>query len=161
MSQDIESISKSILERLPQQAPFRFLDRVVEVDDDRIIGQYTFKEDESFYEGHFPGRPITPGVILIETMAQTAVVAFGIYLFDKANRDNPDFDVNDYLSVFTDVEADFVREVPPGETVTVRAEKLFFRRGKLKCKAELCLENGEVAAQANLAGLAVSRKKNS
>ena len=46
----------------------------------KLVGAYRFREDEFFYRGHFPGRPITPGVILIETMAQIGVVAFGMYL---------------------------------------------------------------------------------
>jgi 3-hydroxyacyl-[acyl-carrier-protein] dehydratase len=54
-----------LLDLLPQQRPFRFVDEIVEVDEQRIVGRYTFREDEWFYAGHFPGRPITPGVILL------------------------------------------------------------------------------------------------
>ena len=50
------------------------------LDEEQIVGAYRFREDAFFYRGHFPGRPITPGVILIETMAQIGVVAFGMYL---------------------------------------------------------------------------------
>ncbi|MEO1575848.1 MAG: beta-hydroxyacyl-ACP dehydratase, partial [Pseudomonadota bacterium] len=56
-----------LLQAVPQQAPFRFIDTIVEVDDDHIVGRYTFRPDEFFYAGHFPGQPVTPGVILIET----------------------------------------------------------------------------------------------
>lgn len=151
----IESISDAVLKQLPQQDPFRFLDRIIEVDDDHIVGQYTFKKDEYFYKGHFPDQPMTPGVVLIETMAQTAVVAFGIYLVlkDTEQKDDP----NEYLSVFTDVEAEFRKAVLPGEKVTVKAEKLFWRRKKLKCHAKLYLENGEMAAEATLSGIGVKR----
>ena len=71
---------RQILEVIPQQAPFRFIDEITEIDRDHIVGSYMFRKDEFFYEGHFPGHPITPGVILVESMAQVAVVAFGIYL---------------------------------------------------------------------------------
>ena len=52
-----------ILALLPQQRPFRYVDEILEVDEQRIVGRYTFREDEWFYAGHFPGRPVTPGVI--------------------------------------------------------------------------------------------------
>ena len=70
-----------ILEKLlPQQRPFRFVDEILEVDERRISGRYTFRPDE-FYAGHFPGRPITPGVILLESMCQVGVVASALNLF--------------------------------------------------------------------------------
>ena len=70
-----------VLTMVPQQEPFRFIDEIVELDSEHIVAQYTFPESSDFYRGHFPGNPITPGVILIETAAQAGVVAFGIYLY--------------------------------------------------------------------------------
>lgn len=61
-----------LLAHLPQRPPFRFLDRVASVDDSQIVGVYRFAPDAPFYAGHFPDWPLTPGVLLIETMAQTA-----------------------------------------------------------------------------------------
>ena len=78
MSQEVSF--EEILELVPQQDPFRFINKILSVNENEIVGQYTFKQDESFYAGHFPGNPVTPGVILLETMAQTGVVAFGLYL---------------------------------------------------------------------------------
>ena len=141
----IESISNEILNIFRQKDPFRFLDRVVEIDDDHIIGQYTFKRSEYFYKGHFPDHPLTPGAIMIETMAQTGGVAFGIYLLLKEQQENPDIDPRKILGVMTDVEAEFLSEIGPGETVIIKATKIFWRRRKLKSKAELIKENGELA----------------
>jgi 3-hydroxyacyl-[acyl-carrier-protein] dehydratase len=71
---------EEVLELLPQQEPFRFVDEILEVDSEHIVSRYTFRPGADFYRGHFPGNPITPGVLLIEAMAQTGVVALGIYL---------------------------------------------------------------------------------
>lgn len=155
----IESISNVLLEYLPQKAPFRFLDKIIEVSDKHIVGQYTFKEDEWFYKGHFPGRPTTPGVVLIETMAQTGVVAFAIYLSFKENQHDPNFNPNDLISLFTEVEAEFSHEVKPGDTVTIKSEKVYWRRRKLKSKVSLYLEDGTLASQATLSGMGVLNEK--
>ena len=72
---------KQVLDLIPQQDPFRFIDEILELDDDHIVGVYRFRPDADFYRGHFPGNPVTPGVILIESLAQVGIVALGIYLF--------------------------------------------------------------------------------
>ncbi len=54
-----------LLELLPQQEPFRFVDEILAVDEDSISARYTFRPDADFYRGHFPGNPVTPGVILL------------------------------------------------------------------------------------------------
>ena len=149
MSSSIEDINNWLLPLIPQQAPFRFIDRVLEVDDDRIAGQYTFKEDEFFYKGHFPENPITPGVILIECMAQIGVVAFALYLL---NKERSSFGEN-AVTLFSDVEVEFVKPIFPGETVTVKSEKIFWRRGKLKSKIELFKADGSLACAGTLSGM--------
>ena len=58
-------------EVLPHRPPFLFLDRIVELSPTRVVGVRTFRPDEDFFKGHFPGEPIVPGVILIEGLAQT------------------------------------------------------------------------------------------
>lgn len=142
-----------ILKAVPQQPPFRYLDSIDEMDENHIVARYTFKKDEYFYQGHFPGNPVTPGVILIEAMAQTSVVAFGLYLLSLENPDS----INSFLTMFTDVEAEFLAQVSPGDTVTIKGEKQFFRRLKLRSKAELYLPDGKLAASATLSGLGVSK----
>lgn len=141
-----------VLALVPQQPPFRFLDEIVELSADGIVGRYTFRRDESFYAGHFPDMPITPGVILLETMAQTGVVALGIYL--KALEVDRE-ELGRWRSVFTDAEVEFVDAVLPGETVICRAEKVFWRRNKLRSRVEMTRPDGRVVAACALAGLGV------
>jgi 3-hydroxyacyl-[acyl-carrier-protein] dehydratase len=141
-----------VLELLPQQEPFRFVDEIMEVDDDHIVARYTFRPDAGFYRGHFPGNPITPGVLLVEAMAQTGVVALGIYL---VARERGVEDVRRVLTVFTDVSAEFSGVVRPGDRVTIRARKVFFRRMKLRAEVEMRKDDGSLVATATVAGMGI------
>lgn len=143
-----------VLELLPQKRPFRFLDRLVELDDTHAIGEYTFRDDETFYAGHFPGDPVTPGVILLETMCQTGLVALGIYLL---GLEVPRDEVAKTVTLFTDSQVEFERIVRPGETVRVTAEKVFWRRRKLKSNVTLTLADGTSVARGVVAGMGVVR----
>lgn len=142
-----------ILDRIPQQPPFRFVDRIVSVAEDRIVGEHTFDPDAWFYRGHFPGDPVTPGVILLETMCQTGLVAFGIHLL-AAEGGAPDR----LITLFTDANVEFEAMVPPGETVRVEAERISWRRRKLVVQATLTRADGIVAARGKVAGMGVLRE---
>ncbi|MGD9583441.1 MAG: 3-hydroxyacyl-ACP dehydratase FabZ family protein [Lysobacterales bacterium] len=145
---------EQVLQALPQQAPFRFLDEIVELDDQHIVGRYTFKHDEFFYRGHFPGDPVTPGVILTEAMAQTGVVALGLYL---CSQTLPPEELAQWTTLFTECQMEFHLPVLPGDSVSMRGEKLFFRRMKLKSQVQLLLPDGRIAAEGTLAGVGVKR----
>lgn len=140
---------QQILDLIPQKDPFRFIDNLLELSENHAVSQYHFKEDEYFYRGHFPNNPVTPGVILIETMAQTGLVALGLYLLRKENEKLM------MTTLFTDCQVDFLTVVPPGAKVTVKAEKIFWRKNKLRSQVELLLENNEVAASGSISGLGV------
>ncbi len=71
---------KTIVELLPYDHPFLFVDELTAINENGSEGHYTFREDEYFYRGHFKDRPVTPGVILTECMAQIGLVCLGIYL---------------------------------------------------------------------------------
>jgi 3-hydroxyacyl-[acyl-carrier-protein] dehydratase len=141
-----------VLALLPQQEPFRFVDEILELGDEHIVARYTFRPEADFYRGHFPGNPITPGVLLIEAMAQTGVVALGIYL---VSRERSAEDVRRVLTVFTDVTAEFSGVVRPGDTVTMRARKVFFRRMKLRAEVEMRRDDGTLVATATVAGMGI------
>lgn len=141
-----------VLDILPQKPPFRFVDELVELTEDHVVGRYRFKNDEYFYAGHFPGNPTTPGVILVESMAQISVVALGIYLTLLEGQA-----VEDRLTLFTECEIEFSAVVLPGSLVTVHGEKIYNRKGKLKSQARLVLEDGTVAASGFLAGVGVKK----
>jgi 3-hydroxyacyl-[acyl-carrier-protein] dehydratase len=141
-----------LLKLIPQQHPFRFVDEIIEVDDQKIVGCYTFRPDESFYPGHFPGNPVTPGVILLESMCQVSVVALGIYLLAQEQATD---EVSQWTTMFSDAQVEFFKPVLPGERVTIRGEKIFFRRMKLRARAEMHNEKGELVAQATVSGIGV------
>ena len=65
---------EDFLDYMPQREPFLFVDRVVEVDDNRIKTEKKVKADEPFFAGHFPGRPIMPGVLICEAVFQSSSI---------------------------------------------------------------------------------------
>jgi 3-hydroxyacyl-[acyl-carrier-protein] dehydratase len=141
-----------ILELLPQQRPFRFVDEILSVDEERITGRYTFRRDEPFYQGHFPGRPITPGVILLESMCQVGVVSLGIYLFAL---DHSVEEAREWTTMFVDAESEFFKAVLPGESVTIRGERVFWRRNKLRARIEMFGADGTAVARTTASGVGV------
>jgi len=150
----VELSKADVLALVPQQAPFRFIDEIAELDREHIVASYTFKPDEDFYRGHFPGNPITPGVILVETMAQAGVVAFGIYLYAL---DHSQEEVEKLITVFTDANVEFSGMVKPGDRVTTTGRVKFFRRKKLRCEVEMRLDDGTVVCAGELSGMGVPK----
>jgi 3-hydroxyacyl-[acyl-carrier-protein] dehydratase len=155
MAADRETKEK-VLAAVPQQEPFRFIDEILELDTEHIVGTYRFRENEYFYRGHFPDRPITPGVILVEAMAQTGVVAFGLYLVMEQGRAGV-LEKEKLTTLFTVIDVmEFTGIVKPGERVIIRGEKIYFRKGNLKAKVSMERENGESVCSGVLAGMGVN-----
>jgi 3-hydroxyacyl-[acyl-carrier-protein] dehydratase len=142
---------EDILQQLPYTAPFLFVDEINHIDENGVIGSYTFHEDLDFYKGHFKGYPVTPGVILTETMAQIGLVCLGIYLSSKSGSNVPSH------VMLTSTAIDFLKPVFPGEKVTVSCEKVYFRFKKLNCKVEMRNEKDEVVCKGIIAGMVTDK----
>jgi 3-hydroxyacyl-[acyl-carrier-protein] dehydratase len=142
---------QELLTRIPQQEPFRFVDEILLVDDERIEAVYRWPEDADFYRGHFPGNPVTPGVLLVESMAQAGVVALGIHLLTQQCAKEE----KNLVLVFTDAQVEFSGPVKPGDRVLITGKKVFFRRRKLRSQVEMRLEDGTVVCSGVLSGMGV------
>ena len=140
--------NQTIIQLLPYQSPFLFVEELTNVSETGAEGFYTFKEDEFFYEGHFKDNPITPGVILTEVMAQIGVVCLGIYLLKEEVSENQKPQI-----ALTSNEVDFFLPVYPKERVKVVSEKKYFRFNKLKCKVQLFNEKEELVCRGTISGM--------
>lgn len=137
-----------IIAKLPYTKPFLFVDELLHVDENGAEGNFTFATDLDFYKGHFKDNPVTPGVILTETMAQIGLVCLGIYLLGN------DFNTTTKIAL-TSSEIEYLKPVYPNEKVTVVSEKMYFRFGKLKCKVQLFNANDEEVCRGTIAGMIV------
>lgn len=140
--------SSEIINYLPYTKPFLFVDEILEVSENGIQGNYTFLKNEFFYQGHFKENPITPGVILTETMAQIGVVCLGIFLL----KDTISPDKNPQIAL-TSSQVDFFLPVLPKEKVTVISEKMYFRFHKLKCKVKMFNSKNELVCRGEISGM--------
>lgn len=137
---------KNIIDKLPYSKPFLFVDELLHVDENGVEGTFTFDAELDFYKGHFKDNPITPGVILTETMAQIGVVCLGIYLLGT------DFNAETKIAL-TSSEIEYLKPVYPNEKISVVSEKVYFRFGKLKCKVKMVTINGDEVCRGTIAGM--------
>ena len=152
LNQSILDINR-IMNILPHRYPFLLVDRVVAVDRDagKIIGVKNVTINEPFFEGHFPGFPIMPGVLIVEAMAQTG----GMLLMNEIGEDETK------LAVFMGIrEAKFRKPVVPGDTLQIEVllKGKRFNTYTLEGKATVA---GKVAAQAQFSVAVVDQTKNS
>ena len=143
-----EDATTWLLNAVPQRPPFRFIDDILELDDRHVLGSYRYREDEFFYTGHFPGCPVTPFVILIETMLQIGGIAFATFLNRIATGGQ-----SMAAPILTDVAGvEFFSSVLPGERVLVRGEKIYFRKHHMKIGTTMFTVEGQEISHAVVSG---------
>jgi 3-hydroxyacyl-[acyl-carrier-protein] dehydratase len=144
---------RRILDLLPQMPPFRFVDELLELDRNHVLCKYTFRQEEFFYPGHFPGEPITPGVILIEAMAQ-GVALHAMYLL---SLDLAPAELARHRALLAEAQIEFRKPVYPRQTVFARAEVVAWRLKKLRSRVELRDESNQLLASGMVCGMGVAR----
>ena len=142
---------EEILARLPYSYPFLFVDELLSIDENGSTGTFTYPPDLDFYKGHFKDHPVTPGVILTETMAQIGLVCLGIFLTGDVAPGNSSH------VMLTSTAIDFMKPVFPGEKVTVTAEKIYFRFKKLHCNVQMKNEAGDVVCKGTISGMVTTK----
>jgi beta-hydroxyacyl-ACP dehydratase FabZ len=136
--------AEQILGLLPHRYPFLLIDRVLELTDEKAVCLKNVTINEPFFQGHFPGTPVMPGVLQIEAMAQA-----GGILASKAVTFDPAKDVMMFMAIDA---VKFRKAVVPGDQLIIEATPL--RKGKIfKCKAEIKVDSQVVSSAEFLAGL--------
>jgi 3-hydroxyacyl-[acyl-carrier-protein] dehydratase len=146
-------MNNHILNHLPYKSSFRFVDHIAFLNEDEVRGEYTLKQDSFFYEDHFEGNPVTPGVIITEIMAQIGLVVLGIFLMLKETDVNFSDDDDSVYPLLTSTDVSFYKMVLPGEKVSVVSKKQYFRFGKLKCYVEMLDSENELIAKGMFSGI--------
>ena len=131
---------EAIKEVLPHRYPFLLVDRVLELEEERILALKNLTANEEFFNGHFPGRPMMPGVLQVEALAQA-----GCILLTKKHIEHPE----EKLIVFTSIkESKFRKSVVPGDQLMMEVQLANMRRnfvvmsgaakvdGKVVCELE-------------------------
>ena len=140
---------RAILNNLPHRYPFLLIDRVLEIEPGkRIVALKNVTVNEPFFQGHFPGAPVMPGVLIIEAMAQAGAA---LLLRDIPDRDSK-------LFLFTGIDAArFRRAVVPGDQLRLVVDVLQLRSRacRLRGVAEV---DGQRAAEAELLSALVDRE---
>lgn len=133
-----------ISDMLPHRYPFLLVDKIIEMGDDYVVGVKNVTMNEEFFQGHFPGNPVMPGVLQIEAMAQTGGILTMSQIEDPWN----------YETLFVKIDkVKFKRKVVPGDTLVFKLSLLGpVRRGMVNMKGEAYVRNqlvseGELMAQ--------------
>lgn len=143
-SLDIQAIMKLI----PHRYPMLLVDRILAMEKGKnIVGIKNVSMNESFFQGHFPGKPVMPGVLLVEAMAQTG----GVLLMHEFE------DVEKYVVFFITIDkVKFRNPVEPGDQVRMEVEVTFLRGSKCRMKGK-ALVDGKLVASAEFAAVLVKK----
>ncbi|MEQ1949159.1 MAG: 3-hydroxyacyl-ACP dehydratase FabZ [Bryobacteraceae bacterium] len=131
---------QQIRELLPHRYPFLLVDRVIEMEEDRVVGIKNVTVNEPFFNGHFPDFPVMPGVLIIEAMAQTAGVLVLSYVADRKNKN----------ILLAGVEnARFRKPVRPGDQLRMEM-KILKRKATLAKMSGVATVDGVPVAEAEM-----------
>lgn len=143
---DILTIEQ-IISIIPHRFPMLLVDRMIEVTEETAIALKNVTINEEFFNGHFPGRPIMPGVLIIESMAQAAAIFAVKNIVDAANK----------LVYFMSIEeAHFRKPVIPGDSMYLHIQKIRRRGNVWKLKGEARV-NGERVADAVFSAMVIDK----
>jgi beta-hydroxyacyl-ACP dehydratase FabZ len=144
----IEYNIEEILEVLPHRFPFVFIDRVTNLDPGKTVTAIkNVNINESYFPGHFPGKPIMPGVLILESMAQAGAFLILHDLEDPKKKG----------MLFTAIEnSKFRKPIVPGDQLIIKLELLKFRLGTAKIKGEAFVDD-KIVAEATLMASLVDR----
>jgi len=138
--------NKDIKELLPHREPFLFIDKVVSVESGCVTASKYIKKEEEYFKGHFPGKPLVPGVLIVESMAQTSGIACVSYL-NKQKDVSMEGSGLYFLSRISDIK--FKYPVLPGDTMVIKSEITqhfdHFFKAQVSCEV-----NGRIAADGEL-----------
>ncbi|ADG83654.1 3-hydroxyacyl-ACP dehydratase FabZ [Thermincola potens] len=128
-----------IKEILPHRYPFLLVDRIIEMDENKVVGQKNVSANEEYFQGHFPDYPVMPGVLIIEALAQTGAV----YILSK-----PEF--KGKIAFFAGLDkVRFRKQVVPGDQLRLEVEMLKLR-GRVGKAFGRAFVGDQLAAEAEL-----------
>jgi 3-hydroxyacyl-[acyl-carrier-protein] dehydratase len=129
-----------IREILPHRYPMLLVDRIVELEAERIVGIKSVTHNEPFFQGHFPDFPVMPGVLIVEALAQTAGVLVLKHIEDRHRK---------LVLLASITSAKFRRPVVPGDTLRLEME-VIKRKASVAVMAGRATVNGQIVAEAEM-----------